>query len=214
MDNVTMRPVKEGDLSALKMLIAQAFGKGWNLSQFDQNADYYNALLEIYLSIFLDGSTFGKVAVVNGEVVGVVLCSAKGQVKKFRRLQKDMAVHTFALLSAPEPARTDITEHMSTSFAAIGQLLENKIDSYQGSLELLIVSHKAQGLGLGKALWGKACGYFASKGVQSIYLYTDSSCNVGFYDYNGFARVSQGHARYNFTQGQQERDIYLYEYRL
>jgi len=213
MNDVIVRDIEEKDLPALKSLIIEAFGEGWNLGRFDQSKDYFQALLEVYQSMFLNSSTFGKVAVLGEKVVGAVLVSAKGEVEKFRLWQKDVAPNTFTLLSAPEAERRDIVEHLSISFQTIGQLLENRIDTYDGSLEFIAVSKQVQGLKIGKALWDEAVTYFNSKNIKSIYLIADSACNFVFYDFNGFSKADEKKAIYNYTAGQKTSIVFVYEYK-
>ena len=212
MNDVIIRDIEEKDLPALKALIAETFGKGWNLGRFDQNEGLIQALLDVYLSIFLEPSTFGKVATMKSEVVGVVLASVDGETKKFRLFQKDAAPNTLTLLTATEAERMDIAQHMSASFQTIEKLLENKAEAYDGSLELLVVSEQAQGLKVGKILWNEASAYFSSKGAKSIYLIADSTCNVGFYEHNGFSKTGAKEAVYNYTAGQRKTDVFIYEY--
>jgi len=213
MNNVVIRDIEEKDLPAIKSLIAEAFGEGWNLERFAGNDELVQALLGTYASIFLEPSTFGKVAELGGEVVGVVLCSAKGEAAKFGQLHKDIMPNALTLLTAEEDERADIVEHISVSFQTIGELIGNKIDNYDGSLELFVVTEKARGLKIGKALWNEACAYFKSKNAKSVYLIADSKCNVGFYDNNGFTKVDTKEAVHNYTIGQKKNSIFLYEYR-
>jgi len=212
MKNITIREVEERDLPALKSLIAEAFGEGWNLKRFAQNSELTQALLSTYLSIFLEPATFGRVAELDGEVIGVTLCSAKGETEKFRQFQSGTMPNALTLLTAADSERADIVEHISTSFQTIMQLVENKIAAYDGSLELLVVSAKAQGLKIGKMLWNEAAAYFKSCGAKSVYLIADSKCNVGFYNHNGFSKTDTKEAVYNYTTEQRKNNIFLYEY--
>ncbi|MCL2446859.1 MAG: GNAT family N-acetyltransferase [Oscillospiraceae bacterium] len=214
MSNVTIRQMEEKDLPALKLLILEAFGEGWNLARFDHSKAHFQALLELYQSMFLNASTFGKVAVLGGEIVGAVLIAAKGETEKFRQWQADIVPNTLALLAAPEAERNDILEHLSVSFQTISQLLEDRVDRYDGSLEFIAVSKQAQGLGIGKALWNQALSYLHAAHVQSIYLITDSACNTGFYDNNGFSQVSAKDAVYSYSSGQKRSTVFVYEYQL
>jgi len=213
MSDIIIREIEERDLCDLKSLIVEAFGEGWNFARFDQHSDSFQALLEVYLSMFLESSTFGRVAIINNKVAGAVLCSSKGDVEKLRQLQKGRAPSTLMLLTATESERMDIVEHLSTSFRAIGQLLEHRVDTYDGSLEFIAVSKQAQGLKIGKMLWGEASAYFNARKTKSIYLIADSACNFGFYDYNGFSRVDAKKAIYNYSTGRKQFDIFVYEYR-
>ena len=212
MEGVVIRDMEEEDLAALKSLILESFGDGWNLRRFDQGKSSFQALLEVYLSIFLNSSTFGRVAENEGRVIGAVLASVKGEVKKYRLMQKDIAPNMLALLSASKAERMDIIEHLSTSFQAIAQLLESSADIYDGSLEFIAVSKHKQGLKIGKALWDEASAYFKSKNVNSLYLITDSACNIGFYDNNAFSKVAGKEVTYNYTTGQKKFDIIIYDY--
>jgi len=210
---VVTRDLEEADLPALKALIVEAFGEGWNFGRFAQDTIFFDALLEVYLSMFLNSSTFGRVAEMGGEVVGAILCSASGETEKFRQLQKDRPLHTLALLSGAEPERADVVEHLSVSFQTIGGLLGDKAAAYDGSLELIAVSQQVQGRKIGKALWDEACAYYSSKGAKLIYLISDSACNVGFYDHNGFYKTGTGEAVYNYGTGQRKSQVFVYEYR-
>ena len=212
MNDLIIRDIKENDLYVIKSFIVEAWGEGWNFSSFDQDTDMFQALLETYLSMFLNSSTFAKVAVAESKVVGAVLCSANGDVETFRHLQKDRILHTLSLLCASETVRKDIVEHLSTSFQTIGQLLGNRVDNYDGSVEFIAVAKQAQGLKIGKTLWDEAVNYFKSQNAKSIYLIADSQCNTGFYDSNGFSKVATKEAVYNYTAEQKKFDIYLYSY--
>ena len=214
MKEIIIRDIKEKDMPLLKSLIIEAFGDGWNLGQHDQRQDYFQALMEVYLSIFLNSSTFGKIAEFEGKAVGAVLASANEADRRFRRFQNNIAANTLALLTAPEAKRMDIVEHLSQSFQAIGQLLENMTNTYDGSLEFIAVSKQAQGLKIGKMLWDEAVNYFQSQSVKSIYLISDSACNTGFYDHNGFSKIGATATEYNYTTGQKKSNIFVYEYLL
>lgn len=207
-----VRDIEERDLPALKLLIAEAFGEGWNLERYARNDELTQALLGTYLSIFMEPGTFGRIAEIDGDVVGVVVCSAKGDSAKFGQLHKNIMPNSLTLLTAEESERADIVEHISVSFQTIMQLIENKVDIYDGALELIIVTERAQGRKIGKTLWNLAADYFNSQNVKSIYLITDSRCNVGFYDYNGFSKVDAKVATYNYTIGQKMNEIFLYDY--
>jgi len=212
MSNVIIRDIWESDLDILKSFIFEAWGDGWNLKRFNQNTDFFQALLDVYLSIFLNSSTFGKIATINDEVVGAILGSVNGEKQIFRQFQKDLAPNALLLLGATESERMDIIEHMSVSFQSIGELLEGRINDFDGSLEYIVVSEQARSLKIGKLLWDELSSYFNSKNAKSIYLISDSQCNVGFYDHNGFVRVDTKEAIYNYATGQRKFDIYLYNY--
>lgn len=49
-------------------------------------------------------------------------------------------------------------------------------------LTLLILSEDARGSGLGRRLFGEACDHLRSRGADAMTFFTDTDCNVGFYD--------------------------------
>ena len=61
-----------------------------------------------------------------------------------------------------------------------------EIDSY---INLLMVSKKTQGQGLGKKLVLKALELIKAQGGKCTALFTDESCNFKFYDRLGFTRI-------------------------
>ena len=213
MRDLIIRDIREEDLPALKSLIIEAFGKGWNLERFDQDGDFFAALMDVYLSIFLESSTYGSVAEVGGKTVGAILCSVRGEPEKFRQMLKGTAPNTLTLLSGTQTERESTVEHLSVSFQTIGRLLEGRLETYDGGLEFIAVSQQAQGMKIGKKLWEQARAYCASKGAKHIYLISDSACNTGFYDHNGFLRVAAEEAVYNYAAGQKRSQVYVYEYR-
>jgi len=210
--NITIREITESDIPVIKPLIIEAFGEGWNLGRYDQNSDFFNAAMEVYLSIFLGGCTFARVATLDGKVVGAILCGEKNDTKKFIHLLGNMASNSLALLTGSDAERQDFIEHLSNSFEAMGKLLSNT-GRHGGSLDFIAVTEESKGLKIGKQLWSEAVKYFKSQKCKAIYLISDSACNTGFYDHNGFKKIDQTEANYNYSNGKKRFDIFLYEYK-
>jgi len=210
--NIIIREITENDISVIKPLIIEAFGEGWNLGRYNHDTDFFNAVMEVYLSIFLGGCTFARAAVLDNQFVGAILCGAKNDTKKFTHLLGDMASNALALLTGSDNERRDFVEHLSNSFEAMGKLLANT-DRHDGSLDFIAVTEEAKGLKIGKQLWNEAVKYFKTQKCKAIYLISDSACNTGFYDHNGFKKIDQTEANYDYSNGKKRFDIFLYEYR-
>lgn len=71
------------------------------------------------------------------------------------------------------------------------QLLEGRGRKYDGELCFFAVDSKCRGAGIGKQLFEEVKEYFKAQGVNSFYLYTDSSCNYGFYEHQGMKRCGE-----------------------
>ena len=58
-------------------------------------------------------------------------------------------------------------------------------------LRLLILSDKHKGMGLGRRLMEEATKCASNRGMTGLFFYTDTDCNVGFYDHIGAVRIGQ-----------------------
>ena len=63
------------------------------------------------------------------------------------------------------------------------ELLTRCPTDYQGELAFFAISQKCRGKGIGKALFQKVVEYMRSQKIQKFYLFTDTSCNYGFYEH-------------------------------
>jgi ribosomal protein S18 acetylase RimI-like enzyme len=208
MNVVTIRDIETKDMKQIRDIVKDV----WDFSEFMGNEKVADAAVGIYFSQFFTNSSFGKVATLNGEVVGVVFGSLNGQEPHCRMLQGNQINDIMILMRAPVKVRRDFTYYVQTINDANAELIQGKVDDYDGALDFFIVSKKAQGLKLGKQLWNHAVNYFKDHQADKIYLYTDTYCNFGFYDYNGFKRANTKDVVMEFSGGDDQVGIYLYEY--
>ena len=215
MNQLTIREVQAKDLQTVKEMTDNTW-KWSDLLEDDKSA--INALITIYINQFLHNSSFGRVAVVNNNVVGVIFGFANGEVPKFRMLQEDAMEHTLALLNLSEEARKNVYECLAKYQNAYRRIISGKEHLYDGQAVFFAVSEEARGLGVGKALWNELKAYFVEKNAKSIYLFSDTDCNFGFYEHNGFTRKDAQEMCCVFTEkGERYEwkvDILLYEYQL
>jgi ribosomal protein S18 acetylase RimI-like enzyme len=212
MSNVLIRDVESKDLEQVKALVIQTWGEAWNLERFTGDKDKLFANLEIYLNVLLNSSTFGRVAVQNDEVVGAIFCSMKGEEKRYRALQEDSTHHTLIMLAASDDERFDTIEHLTKAEEVMNGLYKLATREYDGSIEFLCVSEKAQGLKIGKKLCLEASSYFTSKNARYVNVVTDTSCNFGFYDHIGYSRAVTKEVVFNYSTGQKKLEMFLYDY--
>lgn len=59
---------------------------------------------------------------------------------------------------------------------------------YQGEVALFIVDRDFRGHGVGRMLFDSAIDYFAGIGVEDFFLFTDTTCDFGFYEHRGLTR--------------------------
>ena len=90
------------------------------------------------------------------------------------------------------------------------EIIQGKQDSFQGCIQLFIVSEESRGLGVGKTLIKYLSNYMQSLEVASMYLFTDTRCNYGFYDSQNFKRLNEREIYFDSTQ--EKLKIFLYGY--
>ena len=87
--------------------------------------------------------------------------------------------------------------------------------SYQAEITLFVVSPEARGMGVGRKLFNHMLGVFRNAGMNEYFLFTDTTCDYGFYDYRGLTRKAERTVRRDsFTQGGLEDgalSFFLYE---
>jgi len=207
-DSVIIRDVEDRDIPAIKKIIS----KVWDWTDMIEDEKILDATMGMYLGQVLYSATFGRVATLSGRVVGVIFGSLEGIEPKYRMLMEDGSAHMLTLLGASEEERRCIYECFSKLENVYEQLGSGRLDEYDGTLDFLVLDEKAQGLGVGKSLWMALKTYFEENNVKSIYVFSDTECNFGFYDHLGFERKKEQAVSFNFNERVFESDIFLYEY--
>ena len=208
MKEILIRDVKEEDFPEIKEIIDET----WEYSDLFDGERALDAALGLYFNQVLYGCSFGKAAVLDGKVIGVIFGYVNGESPKYRMMQEDNSEYILTLLNMPEGERKNINEYMSKLHYTYEKLLNGKKASYDGTLDFLILSEEARGLKIGRKLWDELAVYFKKNDVKSIYVFTDTECNFGFYEHLGFSRKGQQDVTYIFDDEPFEATIFLYDY--
>ena len=83
---------------------------------------------------------------------------------------------------------------------------------FDGVLTLFAVNENCRGLGVGKTLLAGLLEYLKKQDVKHIYLYTDTTCNYGFYEYQGFERLEEQSIVLTKDGHSFDMDVFLYGY--
>lgn len=165
-------------------------------------------LSHIYLFNCLARQTFIRVAEYNGITIGVIMGKDfKSKPLHSYHLQRFWA--SLTLLSSREG------RFVGKAFSAVDGvdeiLLKKRNKVYQGELCFFAVDETCRSTGIGKTLFQALLQYMTEQKIQDFYLYTDSSCNYGFYEHQGMIRC--GEQKYSVPIGMQNQmEFYLYEY--
>ncbi|MGN8230509.1 GNAT family N-acetyltransferase [Paenibacillus polymyxa] len=209
--NLDIRDIRKEDIEPIKAIIADT----WNAKDFIEDESIINAAVTMmFISPILNRSTFGRVATLDGEVIGVIFGSRVGEATSYRLLQEDYTSELLQLLNLNDIERKVFVELTSMTNEANSKLIRGKENEFQGCLEFFAVSEEARGKKVGKKLFNELISYLRDTKANKIYLYTDTMCNYGFYDHNGFVRLDEKATVFNLPVGKLENTNFIYEYKL
>ncbi|MGG1942060.1 GNAT family N-acetyltransferase [Paenibacillus polymyxa] len=209
--NLDIRDIRKEDIEPIKSIIADT----WNAKDFIEDDGIINAAVTMmFISPILNKSTFGRVATLDGEVIGVIFGSRVGEITSYRLLQEDYTSELLQLLNLNDIERKVFVELTSMTNEAYSKLIRGKEDEFQGCLEFFAVSEEARGKKVGKQLFNELISYLRNTKTNKIYVYTDTMSNYGFYDHNGFVRLDEEVTVFNLPNGKLENTNFIYKYKL
>lgn len=205
--NIILRPFQKDDIPALESIIR----KTW---KYDELCSPKTAALlaKVFLSSCLTNYTFSQVAVLGNRPVGILLGNYKPEhhcpfVCRFRQATALIQLYLH------KEGRKTMKIFQSVS-GMDKKLLEETHKTYPAELALFAVDPVCRGKGVGKQLFQKFLCYMQKKKADSFYLYTDTSCNYGFYEHQGMTR--RGEQRKTFLIEGQKADMcfFLYDFQM
>ena len=205
MEKVIYRTIQKKDYPQVQNLICNSFG----LDRYVSDARALEIIKKRYLSSSLAEQTFNCVAEIDGQVVGVIMGASKQDNHKVFHLGQTMAslFYTISLVLFHAKA----CKGQGSIHKAYEELIRGRKKQYDGVLTLFIVQDTFRGLGLGKELLKRIRTYWNSMGTRHSYLYTDDTCNYGFYEHMGFTCAARTEVTILRCGKEENMDVYLYE---
>lgn len=201
---VEIRPVCGADMKSLENIIR----KTWQYDRFCTSKTA-KRMARLYLASCLCNQTFARAAVLDGRTVGVIMGKdfRKRSLNLSYRLRQWAAIS--AMLAGKEGRRT--MKAFSHVDELDRQMLQATGKAYQGEVAFFAVDEACRGLGIGKQLFDGLRSYMQGQGIECFFLFTDSSCNFGFYEHQGMKRRQT--RKYEVPLGiRNKMEFYLYEY--
>lgn len=198
-DQVRLRPLRINDHAALIELLRRAWYDRYepNVGRLMAEADWESCLAratQALVAVTRDDTAAGQSTRGTERPLGVIL--GRVDVLDSRPLLNRHRRHRLRLL-----ARLPFVRH---GFKGLAELLGIElIDAlllrgakraghhYAAEVVLFIVDPESQGLGLGGRLFDALMAYLRDHGAERYFLFTDTSCNYGFYEHRGLKRVSE-----------------------
>lgn len=202
---IKLREYQKQDFKALETIIR----KTWHYDDFS-SPKIAVKLARVFLSSCLTNYTFSRVAVVDGNVVGIILANniSKHKCPLSNRLLQIKSI--LSLYSSKEG------RNVSKIFGNVNgidkQLLNENNKIYPAELALFAVSSSCRGKGIGKILFQSTLDYMKQEKLKEFYLFTDTSCNYGFYEHQGMKRRLEKEHIFNIKGQQAVMKFFIYDY--
>lgn len=209
MSEVIYRPYRSSDAEDVKLIMNEAF----YVHRYVTGSLVIDSALELYLRERLLASTWARVAVNGGQVVGVIMGQAAGQARLSGRGKN-------RVLSWAHMLRAGVLGFRQLKglrqFFAVGRVYQNLRGNVTApltnELTLFAVASSARGLGIGKRLYTDFLDHLSDVRHTDFYLFTDSLCTYGFYEKQGMERVAEGEMKLVLDSGKHHENLGVYLY--
>lgn len=208
MAQIVYRVIKKADYKSIENIIITSF----HLDSYVEDEGTLRAWASLYLQSCLCEQTYNCVAECNGKIVGVIMGQAAKYYSLLHHIPYLFSVLWFNLCMKFHAAKSKTNiEDFEKMQQIYHKLLSESTNTYDGVLTLFAVDELYRGYGIGTNLLKYLQNYLKNHQVKRVYLYTDSSCNVAFYDRHDFSCV--GSYVLNVSKEKQitELNVYLYE---
>jgi len=185
MNEIIYREIKKDDYETVKSIINESFG----LYRYIDNEKVLKNLLKLYLQSCLAEKTFSCVA------------------------EKDVVLYNSITTLKAIQYKSNISDYRNMHHI-YHKLLAGREAEFDGVLTLFAVTEDCRGLGVGKKLLSNLCDYLRNHNTKHIYLYTDSTCNYGFYDSQGFERLAEKSFETTCESKLVTMNVFLYGYKV
>lgn len=203
MNEINYRPIQVSDYDGLQALLQNE----WYSHYVAKDREITQAFVQLDLHNCLMKSSFGYVAVMDDEIVGVILGRIQANAPKLAMFTQDITANILTLITEESPIVAELAQIFQNRHSA-NQAMKHKITShYEAEAVLFIVSAANRGKGIGSGLWQLIQEEFKQQHIERYCLFTDKWCNYGFYDYKGLQRIES----YTVNENASEPTHFLYE---
>ena len=167
-------------------------------------------LANVFLYSCLANQTYTQVAEVDGRAAGVIMAK---DIRSHRcpftcRIRQALSVLSL-FLSREGRQTARIFGNVSSIDKALS---ERSRKDYEGEVAFFAVASEYRGRHIGTLLFEQMLSYMKTKDIRRFYLYTDTSCNYGFYESHGMKRAAEEKETFTVKGKRTEMTFFLYDY--
>ena len=184
--SIIYRPFQKEDVKPLVSVIIDS----WNYEKmFSKKISYHFAHTFLYFELIRE--SFSQVAEADGEPIGIIIGNVKNQSRSLKNslYYPKLIWHASKLLLTKE-GRNVLLRYAGDVAALNSKMLKTLDEDFETEVALFAVSPQAQGLGVGSTLYNYFLDTLKQKNIKNFFLYTDTTCNFGFYEHKGLKQVS------------------------
>lgn len=211
MEAIKYRPIQKKDYQAVSEIMNQSFG----LFHYVSDKKALESFKKQYIYGCLAEATYTCVADKNGNVIGVIMGHSNNIRRRVSHLGYGINTILYSLKMSYlcKKSKSEIQDYKNLH-KIYYQFFQKHKNEFDGVLTLFAVDENCRGFGIGKELLSGLLEFLRTKNTKKIYLYTDSTCNYGFYEHEGFGRLEEQRLKLTRDAKPYEMDVFLYSYEL
>ena len=204
-EEIIFREFKKEDSKIIEEIIIEA----WHYNDLCSSKTA-RKMAKVFLSSCLTNQTYTQVALLNNQPIGIIMAKDSKTHKCPFKYRIKQIVDIISLYLSKEGRQTS---KIFSSVSSIDQELLNECTKkYEGEVAFFAISSKARGKGIGKRMFSNMLEYMKSQNIKDFYLYTDTSCNYGFYEHQGMIKRKEKSKTF-FIQGKEAKmTFFIYDY--
>lgn len=185
-EDMNIRKFKNEDELPLAKIIRDT----WDYKRLSSNPDVCLLMGKIYLYSCLVAQNFQRIAELDNTPIGIIMgCSNDKPNEDVSIYKERLEKYYDEMMSYPEGKA--ILEVFS-GFEKLDKEMLAEIDKkYDGELVFFVTDVAHRGEHVGTKLYNCLIEDFKQHNCKNFYVYTDASCNFGFYEHQGFIRMNK-----------------------
>lgn len=208
MSGVSIRPYTAADTALIERMIRAV----WQIGRFSDNGRLLRRLVRMNRCRTLMHTDYVRVAEVDGVACGVLAARFDGAGLGAKiRYAVPYLWHRIWLAMAAGSARRVVKAYygVEKSYKRLYRRTGGRFDS---ELVLFAVDASSRGSGVGGSLMHEYAEECRRRGAR-MYLFTDTMCDVSYYDHNGFERLAEEQLEVGLAGGKVDYTTYIYSKR-
>lgn len=207
--NAQFRKIKKSDYDEIKRLILDT----WKIEDDFTNEKAVDLYMDAFLYDYLAWSNY-KIVVMDGNKIAGFLLGRSDKKSYYGKILKYKPVAMFAKFRLfVQPSGRDGLRILRITDRVNRKLMKHHTKDYEGELCLFSVSKEYKGKGYGTQMLERFHEFLKKTGATNYFLYTDTDCNVGFYERFGYELISLDTVEF-FSDNEETAKYYMYSKKL